>query len=182
MVLRLLALVGKELVEVLRRPGALVSLVFGPFLIMAVFGLGYNGQYRPLETVVVVPPNSGLSTDVKTYQDLAGNGLHIAAVVPDLAQAQAGLRRRVRPTWSSSRRPMPRLASRPASSRPSRSSSTRSTRSRPNYAGFLAANLSNAVNQAIIAKAVAAGEASVIDADAVRQADPTRGHRRADPR
>ena len=54
-VLRLLALVGKELVEVVRRPGALLSLVLGPFLIMAVFGLGYNGVHRPLETVVVVP-------------------------------------------------------------------------------------------------------------------------------
>ena len=32
---RLLAFIGKELVEVMRRPGALVSLVLGPFLIMA---------------------------------------------------------------------------------------------------------------------------------------------------
>ena len=46
-ILRLLALVGKELVEVIRRPGALVSLVLGPFLIMAVFGLGYNGERQP---------------------------------------------------------------------------------------------------------------------------------------
>ena len=37
---RLLAFVGKELIETIRRPGALVSLVLGPFLIMAVFGAG----------------------------------------------------------------------------------------------------------------------------------------------
>ena len=49
--------VGKELIEVIRRPGALLSLVLGPFLIMAVFGLGYNGERRPLETVVVIPPS-----------------------------------------------------------------------------------------------------------------------------
>ncbi len=64
MVQRLLAIVGKELIEVLRRPGALVSLVFGPFLIMALFGFGYNGFRRPLETVVVVPPGSSIPTDV----------------------------------------------------------------------------------------------------------------------
>ena len=163
MVLRLLALVGKELVEVLRRPGALVSLVFGPFLIMAVFGLGYNGQYRPLETVVVVPPNSGLSTDVKTYQDLAGNGLHIAAVVPDLAAAQPGL--------AEGRTDVIVVA--PADAEARFQAGQQSTIQvivnsvnpvQANYAGFLASNLSYAVNQAIIAKAVAAGEASVIEA------------------
>jgi ABC-2 type transport system permease protein len=88
---RVLAIVGKELVEVVRRPGALVSLVLGPFLIMAIFGLGYNGERRPLETVVVVPPGSGLPTDTESYQRLAGGGLHIAAVVPEAGSAQAGL-------------------------------------------------------------------------------------------
>ena len=33
---------GKELREVLRRPGILLSLIVGPFLIMLVFGLGYS--------------------------------------------------------------------------------------------------------------------------------------------
>jgi ABC-2 type transport system permease protein len=91
MALRLLALVGKELVEIMRRPGALVSLVLGPFLIMVIFGLGYNGVRRPLETVVVIPPGSGLPTDVATYEQLAGGGLHVTAVVPDAKQAEQGL-------------------------------------------------------------------------------------------
>ena len=87
MMLRLLALVGKELVEVLRRPGALVSLVLGPFLIMAIFGLGYSGERRPLETIVVIPATSGLPNDMATYQNLAGGGLHIAAVTQDAVAA-----------------------------------------------------------------------------------------------
>ena len=161
MLLRLLALVGKELVELLRRPGALVSLVLGPFLIMAVFGLGYNGQYRPLETVVVVPPSAGLSTDLKTYQDLSGSGLHIAAVVPDLAAAQPGL--------ADGRTDMIVVA--PADAEARFQAGQQSTIQvivnlvnpvQANYAGFLATNLSYAVNQAIIAKAVAGGEASVV--------------------
>ncbi len=91
MIVRLLALVGKELVEAIRRPGALVSLIFGPFLIMALFGYGYSGERRPLETVIVVPPSSGLPTDVETYRRLAGGGLHITAVEPDRGAADVGL-------------------------------------------------------------------------------------------
>ena len=103
MILRLLALVGKELVEVIRRPGALVSLVLGPFLIMAVFGLGYNGVRRPLETVVVVPPGSGLPTDV---DELPGARRRRAAHQrrgPGRGGRRAGSGRRQRPTSSSSR-------------------------------------------------------------------------------
>jgi len=80
---RILAIVGKELISLVRRPGALVSLVIGPFLIMALFGLGYSGYRRALDTIVVIPPNTGLSTDVATYQNVAGEGLNIVAVVPD---------------------------------------------------------------------------------------------------
>jgi len=80
---RLLAFIGRELVEVRRRPGALVSLVFGPFLVMAVFGLGYSGYKKPLPTLIVIPPESGLPADVETYRNVAGPGLEIVDVVPD---------------------------------------------------------------------------------------------------
>ena len=43
-VVRIWAQVRKELIQVRRRPGAFFSLVLGPFLIMAVFGLGYTGH------------------------------------------------------------------------------------------------------------------------------------------
>ena len=91
-IVRLMAFVGKEIVETLRRPGAILSLILGPFLIMAVFGLGYSGFKRPLETVIVAPPDSGLPTDVETYQELAGGGLHISEVTTDAAAAEARLR------------------------------------------------------------------------------------------
>ena len=89
---RILAIVGKELVEIVRRPGAIVSLVFGPFLIMAIFGLGFDGVRRPLDTIVVLSPASSLPTDPQTYQDLAGGGLHVVAVTPDQAGAEAQLK------------------------------------------------------------------------------------------
>ena len=84
---RLFAFIGRELVEVKRRPGALVSLVFGPFLVMAVFGVGYNGYKKPLPTIVVIPPSSQLPTDVEVYRQLSGPGLEIVSVVPDASQA-----------------------------------------------------------------------------------------------
>ena len=90
-VIRLLAFVGKELTETFRRPGAIVSLVLGPFLIMAIFGFGYSGTKRPLETVVVAPPTSGLPADAASYQELAGGGLHILEVTADRASAEARL-------------------------------------------------------------------------------------------
>jgi ABC-2 type transport system permease protein len=90
---RILAIVGKELITVVRRPGALLSLVLGPFLIMAIFGLGYSGYRRPLDTLVVVPPQSGLPTDTDTYASVAGETLRIVGVVPDEVSATERLQR-----------------------------------------------------------------------------------------
>lgn len=91
---RLLAFIGKELVEVVRRPGAIVSLVVGPFLIMALFGVGYSGFKRPLATTIVVPPESGLSTDPSAYRQVDAPGFEIVAVTGDRAAAETSLRRR----------------------------------------------------------------------------------------
>jgi len=92
MLTRILAVVGKELVSILRRPGALISLVLGPFLILALFGAGYSGYRRALDTIVVLPANSGLPTDIGTYQAVAGEGLHVAEVTSDEAAAMEKLK------------------------------------------------------------------------------------------
>ena len=99
---RLLAFVGKELVETLRRPGAIVSLILGPFLIMAVFGAGFNGIRRPLETIVVVPASSELPGESRTTRTLAGPALHVADVVQDRPRPRRDCMP-VRSTWSLSR-------------------------------------------------------------------------------
>jgi ABC-2 type transport system permease protein len=91
---RILAFVGKELIEVVRRPGALLSLVLGPFLIMAIFGIGYSGYRRPLATVIVVPEGAGLPTDVQSYSDISGAGLDIVDVTTDETSAENRLRSR----------------------------------------------------------------------------------------
>lgn len=86
---RVLAFVGKELVETVRRPAAVLSLVVGPLVLILAFGAGYDGNRRPLTTIMVVPPESGLPTDPAAYRDGDLGGLQIVDVVGDLETARA---------------------------------------------------------------------------------------------
>jgi ABC-2 type transport system permease protein len=89
---RVLAVVGKEIVEVIRRPGAVLSLILGPFLILAVFGVGYGGFKRDLQAIVVIEPSSTLPHDVATYQGLDSRGIKIVELSPDRESAVQRLR------------------------------------------------------------------------------------------
>ena len=88
---RILAFVGKELIEVVRRPGALISLVIGPFLIMALFGVGYSGYRRALDTILVIPEGPASRPTPTQYQAVAGEGLNIIEVTADEAAAMTKL-------------------------------------------------------------------------------------------
>jgi ABC-2 type transport system permease protein len=90
---RTTAFVVKDVLEVVRRPGALFSLIFGPFLIMGIFGLGYNGQFRPLATILVVPADSDLPRDPAFYQSYMGDSVRLVGVSEDANDARARLRR-----------------------------------------------------------------------------------------
>jgi len=46
-----------EIVEILRQPRLVLTLVLGPFLILLLFGIGYRNEARPLRTMFVVPEN-----------------------------------------------------------------------------------------------------------------------------
>ena len=84
---RITSFSGKELRETLRRPGMLIALVLGPFLIMLLFGLGYTGQRRPFATEVVIPAESSLPRDPAFYQDLAPGRIQVVSVTDDRAAA-----------------------------------------------------------------------------------------------
>lgn len=170
LLVRLLALVGKELVEAFRRPGAVVSLILGPFLIMALFGFGYSGERRPLETLVVIPPETDLPSDPALYQELAGGGMHIVGVVPDRALADAGL--------ADGSLDLAIIApSDPAAEfRAGRQSVFEVVINavdpvQTNYAGFLTDNLSAAVNREIIRQAAEQGEGVAADAGLLETGD-----------
>ena len=184
-IVRVLALVGKELVEAIRRPGALVSLIVGPFLIMALFGFGYSGERRPLETVIVIPPSSGLPNDLQLYQDLAGGGLHIQAVIPERGNADAGLGNGT----------LDILIVAPEDPAAAFRAGQQSIFDvvinvvdpiQANYAGFLANNLSSEVNREILRQAAERGEGIAAEAGVIETgttplavvAEPTRAELR----
>jgi ABC-2 type transport system permease protein len=88
---RILAFIGKELVETARRPWAVITLVVGPLALLLAFGVGFSGVRRPLNAVIVIPPSSGLPADPSAYQTQAIPGLHLIAIAPDATQAEADL-------------------------------------------------------------------------------------------
>ncbi|HEX3264447.1 MAG TPA: ABC transporter permease [Candidatus Limnocylindrales bacterium] len=92
LVIRIFALIGKEITEVFRRPGAVLSLVLGPFLILAVFGLGYQGFKKDLTAIVILQPSSPFPQDIESYKDLGVRGISVVQVTPDRASAEAQLR------------------------------------------------------------------------------------------
>jgi ABC-2 type transport system permease protein len=67
--IRLSAFIEKELKEVLRQTRLIMLLVFGPFLIMLLFGLGYRSTGREMRTVFVVSPENPLRARVIEYAE-----------------------------------------------------------------------------------------------------------------
>ena len=92
-IVRMASFTGKELREVIRRPGVLFSLILGPFLVMLLFGLGYSGYRAPFATEIVVPTEGDFSRSVEDYEDLAPGRLDIRQVGDDEAAAEGRLRR-----------------------------------------------------------------------------------------
>jgi ABC-2 type transport system permease protein len=88
---RLFGLITKELRDLSRRPGAILSLIFGPLAIMALFGVGYDGQRQPFATVVVLPAGSPLSHDPAYYDQMRTPGLRVVGVTEDRAEAESRL-------------------------------------------------------------------------------------------
>src|SRR5216683_2861007 len=160
---RTTAFVGKDVLEVIRRPGALISLIFGPFLIMGLFGLGYNGQYRPLQTVLVVPAGSNLPRDTSFYQQYLGESVHLLEITENVDNARARLQRQQ----------IDLVVIAPADVEQNFLNGQQSTIDieyneldpvRDNYARFVAYRQVQELNRAIIEQAIGLGEQYVIAA------------------
>ncbi len=88
---RMASFTGKELREVFRRPGVVLSLILGPFLVMFLFGLGYSGYRAPFVTEIVIPAGSNLPTNPEDYAQLAPGRLDVRGVGNDAAAAEQRL-------------------------------------------------------------------------------------------
>ena len=67
--IRISSFMSKELTEIIRQPKLILTLVFGPFLIMFLFGLGYPNQNRTLRTTFVAEDPSSIQGDMKLFTD-----------------------------------------------------------------------------------------------------------------
>ncbi len=65
----------KEWVEILRQPRLIFTLVFGPFLILFLFGIGYRNQARPVRALFVASPSNELRTSIEQYATSLGPDL-----------------------------------------------------------------------------------------------------------
>jgi ABC-2 type transport system permease protein len=90
-VLQVAAFVRKEALEIIRQPRLLLTLVFGPFLIMAVFGLGYRDTPDPMRTIFVAPKGSPLLDQAQTYAKDAGPFITLVGVTNDPTAARQRL-------------------------------------------------------------------------------------------
>lgn len=81
----------KESLDVLRQPRLLLTLVIGPFLIMAAFGLGYRDTPEPMRTLFVAPDGSPFIDQVETYADDLGSYVDYAGVTSDADAADRRL-------------------------------------------------------------------------------------------
>ena len=90
---RTFAFLHKEIVEILRQPRLVLTLIIGPFLILLLFGIGYRNEARPLRTLFVVPPGSEMETQVQEYAQRFGPPLIFAGLLGDSGEALNRLRR-----------------------------------------------------------------------------------------
>jgi ABC-2 type transport system permease protein len=89
--LRLFSFVVKEILDVMQQPRLVVTLVLGPFLILFLFGLGFTGQQRPVQAIVVVPADADVPAGVMDQVERYSNFLPVQEVLQDRQQALSRL-------------------------------------------------------------------------------------------
>lgn len=89
--IRLLAFCFKEISEVARQPRLVLSLLLGPFVVLLLFGVGYQGGQPSLRTALVLPPDALRGIDVEELRMLAGANFEIVSVGPDREAAMGML-------------------------------------------------------------------------------------------
>lgn len=89
--IRISSFISKELTEILRQPRLVLTLVFGPFLIMFLFGLGYPEQNRTLRTTFVAEDSNALQANMELFTGSAGPAIEDQDVENDRELALAKL-------------------------------------------------------------------------------------------
>jgi ABC-2 type transport system permease protein len=88
----ILAVLLKELRELLSRPGQVLTLIVGPLALMVCFGLGSEASARPPETIVVVPAGQPRPRLLEEHQRQFDEFLRVTDYTDDEALARERLR------------------------------------------------------------------------------------------
>jgi ABC-2 type transport system permease protein len=89
---RSLAFLRKELVSVWRQPRLIATLVLGPFLILFLFGLGYQEMPEPFRTVLVAEQTgAAIGVDAEELGEAFGEGIDLVEVTDNLDTARQQL-------------------------------------------------------------------------------------------
>ncbi|NND76346.1 MAG: ABC transporter permease [Ilumatobacter sp.] len=83
--------VRKEIFEIARQPRLLLVLVVGPFLVLALFAVGFDQQKTVLNTTFVGPPDSVYEESVAEFTDDLGQYINLREYTTDLVAAQRQL-------------------------------------------------------------------------------------------
>ena len=90
--IRISSFIRKEIFAILRQPRLVFSLILGPFLILLIFGIGYNNTNRSFKTLFVVPEGSTIADLVEQYADSLGSTIEYTGITADPDEADNLLR------------------------------------------------------------------------------------------
>jgi ABC-2 type transport system permease protein len=77
----------KEMVEIVRQPRLVLTLILGPFLILFLFGIGYRNQPRVVRAVFVAPATNELRGSIEEFATSLGPQLDFAGITEDPRRA-----------------------------------------------------------------------------------------------
>jgi ABC-2 type transport system permease protein len=82
-IIRTGAFVRKEIVQIVRQPALMFTLVLGPFIILLVFGAGLRERDPAVKTIFVAPRNSRMAGEVRQFAQAQSRRLTVVGVQAD---------------------------------------------------------------------------------------------------
>jgi ABC-2 type transport system permease protein len=91
-IIRTGAFVRKEIVQIVRQPALIFTLVLGPFIILLLFGAGLRERDPAVKTIFVVPRDSRMAGEVEQFAAAQSQRLTVVGVQEDEQAALSQLR------------------------------------------------------------------------------------------
>lgn len=89
---RPISFIAKEFTQIRRQPRLVLTLIVGPFLVLLLFGVGYNAKPQSIRTVLVMPTDINYSTNVADYKGQFNPPFLLVGVTHDRNKAVSQLK------------------------------------------------------------------------------------------